>query len=499
MKNILVLLALLSVRTSKVCSQPYEADLDGKCLNPTREYRVDDSNLCCKKCPPGQRLIQECSQNTDSVCEPCEQDQYMESWNYAQNCFSCVKCKTKKGLLYGKVCSSTTRSSCICQSGMYCDMGFDDPYCTACQKYSPCRAGYGVSVSGTANSNVKCTRCPDGTFSDTNSYTDPCRPHTKCYGKAVVRNGSATSDTVCENTAAVISKLPPSKTTGHHLDTVLISTASSIKSKDTTMSDSTLSAWPSVSEEVSNHTTKSLPSPTESGINLVAVIAGIVGSVLLLFFITVLLVFLCKPAWKKDVARFHHKLDANGNCESDDKQISQNLGETRLTSFTVGSTEQQCLLENVATCSDYNHSIETLTRTDDCSSQEEIGSLQSTAAFNNSHCALSRPMTLISNAEPVTPQPSVPSQSLAQSSSQPTSPQIISPVTTSPHVNVNITFHIANGSCGTPAVVPTKLTEPDCNLPFGEEEESFSIPQQEDGKQSLMSVQDSTVCEESPA
>lgn len=33
--------------------------------------------------------------------------------------------------------------------------------------------------SGTANSNVKCERCPSGTFSDTTSYTDPCRNHTK--------------------------------------------------------------------------------------------------------------------------------------------------------------------------------------------------------------------------------------------------------------------------------------------------------------------------------
>lgn len=33
--------------------------------------------------------------------------------------------------------------------------------------------------SGTADSDVKCEQCPDGTFSDTVSYTDPCRPHTK--------------------------------------------------------------------------------------------------------------------------------------------------------------------------------------------------------------------------------------------------------------------------------------------------------------------------------
>lgn len=33
--------------------------------------------------------------------------------------------------------------------------------------------------SGTVDSNVVCQRCPNGTFSDTVSYTDRCRPHTE--------------------------------------------------------------------------------------------------------------------------------------------------------------------------------------------------------------------------------------------------------------------------------------------------------------------------------
>lgn len=33
--------------------------------------------------------------------------------------------------------------------------------------------------SGTNDSNVICKPCPDGTFSDKVSYTDPCRPHTR--------------------------------------------------------------------------------------------------------------------------------------------------------------------------------------------------------------------------------------------------------------------------------------------------------------------------------
>lgn len=36
-----------------------------------------------------------------------------------------------------------------------------------------------VLFSGTAKSDVTCEQCPDGTFSDTVSNTDRCRPHTK--------------------------------------------------------------------------------------------------------------------------------------------------------------------------------------------------------------------------------------------------------------------------------------------------------------------------------
>lgn len=227
-----------------------------------------------------------------------------------------------------------------------------------------------------------------------------------------------------------------------------------------------------------------------------------------------------------DAERFHPKVDANGNCESADKvslpwlfflrtiaYIFDNreyweltfscflfqgyLGKTQHTSFTITSPEQQCLVEGSEACSDQSQcskSTETSTRTDGSSSYESMQLLQSTMARHSPDSALSEPMTLLSNTEPFTPQPSLPTQFSSSSSSfsQPTSPQIISPVTTSPHVNVNITFHIGNGSGGTPSVMPTDLIQVDSKLPFGEEEESFSIPQQEAGKQSLMSVQEST-------
>ncbi|XP_023266018.1 tumor necrosis factor receptor superfamily member 1B-like [Seriola lalandi dorsalis] len=481
MKEILVLLVLLSAETAKVCSQPYTVDSNGNCRNSTREYMPDESNLCCKKCRPGERLIEDCTETTESVCAKCEPGQYMESWNFAQNCFSCEKCKTRNGVEYAQNCSSTTRARCKCMPGMYCVIGFNSPYCKECARYIPCKVGHGVSLPGTANSNVRCEQCPVGTFSDTISLTDRCRPHTNCHGNAVVRKGNTTSDTLCEHQGVTTAQIP--KTLKADDTGFVVMTASTMRSTVLEVSDSMLP----VSKEVFNRSTKSPPPLTAPDITLVAVSAGIIGSILL--FIIIILVCFYKHFWKKDTAEFPLKVDANGNCESSDKIIPGYLGETQLISLTH-SPEQQGLLGKGEACSDHsqcNNYTEALTRTDGCSSHDSIGPLQSTVALDDSCSALSEPMTLISNTEPVTPQPSVP----AQHSSQPTSPQIISPVTTSPHVNVNITFHIGNGSGGTPSVIPTNLKEADCQLPFGEEEKSYSIPQQEDGKHSQMSVQDS--------
>lgn len=172
-------------------------------------------------------------------------------------------------------------------------------------------------------------------------------------------------------------------------------------------------------------------------------------------------------------------------------QVVQNYLEEK-TSFIITSPEQESLLEKGREGNDHSQcsiASETLPKADYYSGHEFTNPLQPTSALNGSTSALSEPMTLLSNTEPVSPQASVPTQG----SSQPTSPQIISPVTNSPHVNVNITLHIGNGSGGTgsPSFKPTDLSQAECKLPFGKEEESVRTPQQEAGDPSKTSVLES--------
>lgn len=157
-------------------------------------------------------------------------------------------------------------------------------------------------------------------------------------------------------------------------------------------------------------------------------------------------------------------------------------------SLNLTSPEQECLLEKSApSTSDHSHisrSTDILTRTESGSSSESIGRLHSTVPLHDLHSEES--MNLLFSKEVLPPQHSV----HAQSSSRPATPQLISPVTTSPQVNVNITFHIGNSCGSTPKVSPTYLNV-DHQLPFGEEEETLCILEQEVGKQIVTSVQES--------
>lgn len=93
--------------------------------------------------------------------------------------------------------------------------------------------------SGTADRDVRCTRCPSGTFSDTLSSTTRCLSHAEwvkpeshvrprlfearsldlslcfphsCNGRVVAKKGNATSDNVCEPRAFAHTARPPTLT-----------------------------------------------------------------------------------------------------------------------------------------------------------------------------------------------------------------------------------------------------------------------------------------------
>uniref|UniRef100_A0A8C6SV93 Tumor necrosis factor receptor superfamily, member 1B n=1 Tax=Neogobius melanostomus TaxID=47308 RepID=A0A8C6SV93_9GOBI len=412
-------------------SLPYVVDTNHNCSAPDMYVR-EGTDLCCSRCPPGYKLKRDCNETHDTDCEPCGTGQFMEKWNYSPNCLSCPRCKEAKGLQYAVPCSSTTRAKCDCMPGRYCYMR-NNQGCQECVSYKTCKQGFGVSVPGTLNSDARCLKCPEGTFSDTVSFTDTCKPHTTCDERDIISKGNATSDTVCNSVA---------------------STKPALNTKpETVISTAATQLWQSTTVK-----SKSLPITT-ANTTIPAMVPYYVlpGKSLPCFHAFFLLLF----NYHVYFSYFFVYVTQTNHCYH---------GDTHHLSVITVQPEQQCLLQNGT--ADKHNCI------------ESIETLQSTLPLHQPESALSEPLPLQSNVYPSVSQHGL----TAQTSSQPTSPQNMTP---SPLVNVNINLHIGNGTCSSPAVLLKDMPAAEPKIPFGEEEESCSLLQQEDGKPSVLSVEES--------
>ncbi|XP_045547812.1 tumor necrosis factor receptor superfamily member 1B isoform X1 [Salmo salar] len=431
-----------------VYTLPYTPDSADACRNKIAEYYNTPRNLCCSKCAPGTRQKNECSTTSDTVCEPCPRGQYSGNFNYFPKCFRCPKCSEDKGLQYAQNCSSTTKTQCMCQTGMFCIME-QHPNCEECVSYTHCQPGHGVAievlvnVSGTTDSDVNCAPCPDGTFSDQHSYTQTCQHHTDCVSqrRSVLTYGNTTSNAVCGPKVRPPTSPPtriPTSGTGH--------TTPSLQSL---------------------HTEGKSPG---FDLRIVSgVIGGVIGGVILLLIIGTII-------YKKVFtgSRLVSSTEDNhGNCEaikfdSDGPMVLQNS--SFITSY---QEQQQCLLGK-----------------GNCSNPSQAENQQDTRRTWVSGCSNSLEGLSIGPLQSTPPQPST------QPSPQPTSPQPTSPLPSSPLVNVNITVNypvaIGNGSCPTPTSTHIDSSQADPELPLSREEEVYvNMPQQEGGKEALTAIQES--------
>ncbi|XP_021465059.2 tumor necrosis factor receptor superfamily member 1B [Oncorhynchus mykiss] len=432
-----------------VYTLPYTPDSDGSCRNKTAEYYNPDVNLCCSKCTSGTRRKVVCSSTSDTACEPCPSDQYSGTFNYFPKCFRCPKCSADKGLKYVQKCSSTTKTQCACQTGMYCILD-QHPDCKECSSYTYCKPGHGVSVEGTAESDVECASCPNGTFSDQHSYTQICQHHTDCVsqGRDVQTYGTATTDAVCgpKVNGRLVSILqtttPPSPPTTMP-PSVEEHTTSSLQSMDMSTVPTTLG-----SKLTSSPSDPLVIAPMEEkspGVDLWIVVGAIGGVMFLLLIIGTII-------YKKAFTKF----------------------------IRVSSTE------------DINgkEAIKCLLGKGDCSNVGQAETQQDAVkTWSGSGCSNSLEGLSICPVQSTLPQPSI-----LASTPQP-SPQSTSPLASVPLVNVNITVtypvNIGNELCSRPTSTQIDSPQADPETPLSREEEVYvNMPQRESCKEALTQVQE---------
>ncbi|XP_031235270.1 tumor necrosis factor receptor superfamily member 1B isoform X2 [Mastomys coucha] len=183
---------------------PYKPEPGNECQTP-QEYFDRKAEMCCAKCPPGQYVKHFCNETSDTVCADCEASMYTQVWNQLRTCLSCSSsCNADQVETRG--CTKQQNRMCACKADRYCALKTHSGSCRQCMKLSKCPPGFGVASSRASNGNVVCNACAPGTFSDTTSSTDVCRPHRTCSILAIP--GNASTDAVCAPESPTLSAIP---------------------------------------------------------------------------------------------------------------------------------------------------------------------------------------------------------------------------------------------------------------------------------------------------
>lgn len=189
---------------AKVVLTPYKPEPGNQC-QISQEYYDKKTQMCCAKCPPGQYAKHFCNKTSDTVCADCAAGMFTQVWNHLHTCLSCSSsCSDDQVETHN--CTKEQNRVCACNADSYCALKLHSGNCRQCMKLSKCGPGFGVARSRTSNGNVICSACAPGTFSDTTSSTDVCRPHRICSILAIP--GNASTDAVCASESPTPSAVP---------------------------------------------------------------------------------------------------------------------------------------------------------------------------------------------------------------------------------------------------------------------------------------------------
>nr|XP_026646048.1 tumor necrosis factor receptor superfamily member 11A isoform X3 [Zonotrichia albicollis] len=159
------------------------------------EQHYEYLGRCCRKCEPGKYLSARCTATSDSVCQPCGPNEYMDVWNEEDKCLLHKICDQGKALREVNPGNSTFQRQCACTMGYHWN---ED--CDCCQRNTMCAPGLGVKPPVQQDRDTMCVPCPRGYFSKVSSSTDECKSWTNCtaLGMEEIVPGTDKSDAVCK-------------------------------------------------------------------------------------------------------------------------------------------------------------------------------------------------------------------------------------------------------------------------------------------------------------
>ncbi|XP_068918827.1 tumor necrosis factor receptor superfamily member 5 [Petaurus breviceps papuanus] len=159
------------------------------------QYLVN--GICCERCSPGTKLVTDCSEDSETQCEPCQEGEFQSSWNHDKYCHQHKYCDPNLHLRIQMEGSLQNDTICICADGFYCT----NSECESCNSHSSCPPGFGVKVTGMGSADTVCERCKKGSFSNTSSAFEKCLPWTRCevIGLVEIQEGTDKTDVLCQD------------------------------------------------------------------------------------------------------------------------------------------------------------------------------------------------------------------------------------------------------------------------------------------------------------
>ncbi|XP_016078976.1 PREDICTED: tumor necrosis factor receptor superfamily member 11A [Miniopterus natalensis] len=160
------------------------------------ERHYERFGRCCNKCKPGTYMSSKCTTTSESVCVPCGQDEYLDTWNEEDKCLLHKVCDTGKALVALEPGNRTAPRRCACTTGYHWS---ED--CDCCRRNTECAPGLGAQRPVQLNKDTVCEPCLVGYFSDAFSSTERCKPWTNCtsLGQTEALPGTNKSDVVCSS------------------------------------------------------------------------------------------------------------------------------------------------------------------------------------------------------------------------------------------------------------------------------------------------------------
>ncbi|KAF0886642.1 TNR5 factor, partial [Crocuta crocuta] len=160
-----------------------------------RENQYLAKNHCCDMCQPGKKLMNDCTEFTNTECLPCKNGEFLDTWNIERHCHQHKYCDPNLGLQVQREGTSETDTTCRCREGLHCT----NNACESCTQHTLCSPGLGVKQVATGVSDTICDPCPAGFFSNVSSASEKCHPWTRCEAKGLVelQPGTNRTDVVC--------------------------------------------------------------------------------------------------------------------------------------------------------------------------------------------------------------------------------------------------------------------------------------------------------------